>query len=1169
MINCGNCGSENPEGHAFCSSCGHALARECSSCGTANDPSNRFCFNCGTALTAGAPTPAPSSPRVAPAADPVNDGGERRLVSVVFADLVGFTAFSEGRDPEDVRAMLTRYYERCREIIDQHGGTTDKFIGDAVMGVWGAVSAHEDDAERATRAALELVDMVAGLGSELGIPELAARAGVLSGEASVGSGGNAHGLVVGDLVNTASRLQSIAPPGGVFVGEATKELVGSAVEFKGVGEQHVKGKDIPVAVHEAVRVVALSSRRGGELSEGPFVGRDDELRILKDQLHATGREGKARMVSIVGEGGIGKTRLSQELLRYIDGISEDIYYHYGRSPSYGDGVTYWALGEMVRQRAGIVEGEESTKSRMKLRTMVADYAPDDDDQRWIEPRLAALIGLAPMPPGERSELFAALRAFFQAVSQRGTVLMAFEDFHWADEGLLDFVEELVERTTAHPIMVLCLTRPELLERRPDWAASQKRTLSMHLSRLDEDSMRALVAGLAPGIPPGLCDRIAARTAGVPLHGVEFVRMLLNAGQLVRDGAQYHFVGEDEQLAIPDTVAAIIGARLDRLQPDQVAVIQDAAVLGLSFTLGDLSGLRGADPVNLEPTLRELVRREILELDEDPRSPERGQYRFVQSLIREVAYSRLSRSERVTRHLEIAARFAALDDPELAGIVASHYADAAAADPTNVELTDKARRSLIAAAARAAALQSDRQAADLYAKAVDMATDDGEAMSLRLAIAEALEGADRPSESIAMAQEVLRWARSQSDRQLEIRAATALASVHNSNFEADKGVEVLLPLYEETEPRDDLTWARLAAQTSRGLMLANRPNESIVVADAAIPVMERLDLIEELLQTLVNKGSALGNAGRWLEGSAILRGTIELARAHDLTLVQARAINNLYSSTVNDVLYDPGLFAEFSAVVERSGSRAWTNRLWYNESEAMIDSGLLDEADAGIAKLRGEGLSELFVDAVDRVEAFVDLLRNGYDEATYERMMRILDKLAATDDPQLFVSAIDAKVRGLLAVEHYRDAAALALDHTDVDIAYPYVLEGGILSAAMARDDSALETLVDRVAEGFPRGRACRGLLALGTAYLAAIRGNEDEAIGAFGVADDLWSTVVWPYSLALSRAIFATTLGSRHPVALEAAHRARAFCEEHGLRLLLEGIISQLPDNEAEADLAV
>ncbi|MGB5432140.1 MAG: hypothetical protein WBO21_03945, partial [Acidimicrobiia bacterium] len=217
----------------------------------------------------------------------------------------------------------------------------------------------------------------------------------------------------------------------------------------------------------------------------------------------------------------------------------------------------------------------------------------------------------------------------------------------------------------------------------------------------------------------------------------------------------------------------------------------------------------------------------------------------------------------------------------------------------------------------------------------------------------------------------------------------------------------------------------------------------------------------------------------------------------------------------------------------------------------------------------EGLSELFVDAVDRVEAFVDLLRNGYDEATYERMMRILDKLAATDDPQLFVSAIDAKVRGLLAVEHYRDAAALALDHTDVDIAYPYVLEGGILSAAMARDDSALETLVDRVAEGFPRGRACRGLLALGTAYLAAIRGNEDEAIGAFGVADDLWSTVVWPYSLALSRAIFATTLGSRHPVALEAAHRARAFCEEHGLRLLLEGIISQLPDNEAEADLAV
>ncbi|MEE9177996.1 MAG: adenylate/guanylate cyclase domain-containing protein, partial [Acidimicrobiia bacterium] len=296
----------------------------------------------------------------------------------MFADLVGYTSLSEGRDSEDLRSMLTDYYDRCREIIDRYGGVTDKFIGDAVMGVFGADAAHEDDAERATRTALELVNMVQGLGGDVGMPGLDARAGVMSGEASVGSGGNEHGLVVGDLVNTASRLQSIAPPGGVYVGESTRDLVGMTVEFAAVGDQKVKGKELSVTAFNAVRVVALSqSKRGGELVEGPFVGRDDELRLLKDQLHATGREQRARMVSIIGEGGIGKTRLSQELLRYIDGIAEIVYYHNGRSPAYGEGITFWALGEMIRQRAGITEGEDAAKARMKLRTTVAEFAPDE------------------------------------------------------------------------------------------------------------------------------------------------------------------------------------------------------------------------------------------------------------------------------------------------------------------------------------------------------------------------------------------------------------------------------------------------------------------------------------------------------------------------------------------------------------------------------------------------------------------------------------------------------------------------------------------------------------------------------------------------------------------------------------------------------------------------
>jgi class 3 adenylate cyclase len=629
---------------------------------------------------------------------------------VVFADLVAFTTFSESRDAEDVRSMLTDYYERCRNIIARFGGTTDKFIGDAVMGVWGAESSHEDDAERATRAALELVDMVAGLGKEIGVPELAARAGVLSGEAAVGPGGNDQGLVVGDLVNTASRLQSIAPSGGVLVGQSTRDLVGSVVEFDPLGEQHVKGKDIPVAAYRAVRVLGLSSQhQGGELGEGPFVGRDDELRLLKDQLGAAGRERRARLVSVVGEGGIGKTRLSRELLRYVDGIAETVFYHSGRSPSYGDGVTFWALGEMIRQRAGITEDEDDSKSRMKLRTTVADFAPEPEDQRWIEPRLAGLIGLAPMPKGDRSELFSALRTFFQRIADRGPVVMVFEDLHWADEGLLDFIEELVERTTQHPVLVLTLARPELLERRPGWGSSRKRTMSMHLGRLEGADMRELVAGLAPGLPDETVLRIADRTAGVPLHAVEFIRMMLNTGQLVAEGERFRLVDEGEDLTIPDSVSAIIGARLDRLSSDERSVVQDASVLGLSFMLPSVVEMRGSSTEGIDSVLRGLVRREILEFDEDPRSPERGQYRFVQSLIREVAYARLSKAERVSLHLQVAHRFEEADDIELAGMIASHYASAAAADADNAELAGKARSAVISAAERAASLHSDSQA----------------------------------------------------------------------------------------------------------------------------------------------------------------------------------------------------------------------------------------------------------------------------------------------------------------------------------------------------------------------------------------------------------------------------------------------------------------------------
>ncbi len=343
---CGNCGAENRAGRKFCAECGTALTPPCPSCGAYNEPSEKFCGECGTALGGGpAVAPAPKAAAALPQA-------ERRLVSILFVDLVGSTALAEGRDPEETRDLLTRYFDLARDVIVRYGGSVEKFIGDAVMAMWGAPTAHEDDAERAVRAGLDLVAAVKTLG-----PSIQARAGVLTGEAAVTIGAVGQGMVAGDLVNTASRLQSVAPPGAVLVGEATQRAAARAIAFEPAGDTLLKGKATPVPAWRAVRVVAeRGGRNRAETLEAPFVGRDDELRLLKDLFHATGREGRARLVSVIGPAGIGKTRLAWEFLKYLDGLVETVWYHDGRSPAYGDGISFWALGEMVRRQGRAARG---------------------------------------------------------------------------------------------------------------------------------------------------------------------------------------------------------------------------------------------------------------------------------------------------------------------------------------------------------------------------------------------------------------------------------------------------------------------------------------------------------------------------------------------------------------------------------------------------------------------------------------------------------------------------------------------------------------------------------------------------------------------------------------------------------------------------------------------
>ena len=529
-MTCPSCGADNRPDAKFCFECGWALARTCPN-GHPVLSDARFCDECGAAV-AGTAQAAAAPVTSAPAA-------ERRLVSVLFADLVGFTAASEQRDAEDTRELLSRYFDTSRRLIELYGGTVEKFIGDAVMAVWGTPTATEDDAERAVRAALDLVAAVSALGDEVGAPELRARAGVLTGEAAVTIGAEGQGMVAGDLVNTASRVQSAAEPGMVFVGESTRRSTEQTIVYEDAGSFELKGKEGLTPLWRAQRVV--SGLRGSLKSQGleaPFVGRDRELRQIKDLFHASADERKAHLVSLTGIAGIGKSRLSWEFYKYFDGIADTVYWHRGRCLSYGEGVTYWALADMVRMRCRISEEEEPASALSKLHATLEEHFLDAEERSFLEPRLAHLLGLAEHQARDQQDLFAAWRLFFERLSESYPTVLAFEDMQWADASLLDFVEYLLDWSRSHPIFVVTLARPELMERRPTWGAGQRSFTSLYLEPLSQQAMEELLAGLVPGLPVEVRDRILARAEGIPLYAVETVRMLLDRGLLVQDGPAY-------------------------------------------------------------------------------------------------------------------------------------------------------------------------------------------------------------------------------------------------------------------------------------------------------------------------------------------------------------------------------------------------------------------------------------------------------------------------------------------------------------------------------------------------------------------------------------------------------------------------------------------------------
>ena len=915
----------------------------------------QFCNQCGSTLIDGAATPTVEPPRAEGAT-------ERRVVSVLFADLVGFTSLSESRDAEEVRELLSRYFENAQRLIERYGGIVEKFIGDAVMAVWGTPVAQEDDAERAVRSALDLVSAVASLGDETGSPELKARAAVLTGEAAVTLGANGQGMVAGDLVNTASRVQSIAQPGTVLVGKRTRHATEAAIAYEEAGAHALKGKVEPVPLWRALRVTA--GRAGAQRSKGlepPFVGRDRELRLVKDLFHASAEEEKAQLVSVIGIAGIGKSRLSWEFEKYADGLAGELWWHRGRCLSYGEGVAYWALAEIVRMRCDIADDEDAESAARKLSATIAEHIPDAKEQRWVEPRLAHLLGLDEGAAGDQENLFSAWRILFERLSEENPVVLVFEDMQWADAGLVEFIEYLLEWSRNHPIFVLALARPEVIDRWPSWGAGKRNFASIYLEPLSAEAMGELLSGLVPGLSEEIRTRIFERAEGVPLYAVETVRMLLDRGLLAREGNVYRPTGPVETLEVPDTLHALVAARLDSLTTDERRLAQDASVLGKTFTIAGLTAVTGLRAAEVEPLLTSLQRKEIIAIQADPRSPERGQYSFVQDIVKLVAYETIAKRERKVKHLAAAdflMSVAGSEEDEIAEIVATHYLDAYEAAPEAAdaaELRARARNMVVRAAERAASLGANAEAQRSFERAVDLTDEDLTRAELYERAGLMARAGARSDEAAAHFESSIALFEASGATHPAARVSARLAEVSWERGRLEEGLESMDGAFEVLSREEpDVNLASLAAELGRFRFFAGDMDLALERVETALDLAEALSLPEIVSQALNTKALILIGRGRRTEGLTLLRSALALALEHDKPSAALRAYFNL-----GDALGHPDRYAEAVTAV-RDGlmlARRVGNRWWewqfLGQVYPFFALGEWDEAQAMIAELPDE------------------------------------------------------------------------------------------------------------------------------------------------------------------------------------------------------------------------
>ncbi|HEX5578061.1 MAG TPA: adenylate/guanylate cyclase domain-containing protein, partial [Candidatus Limnocylindria bacterium] len=495
---------------------------ECQSCGTQSPDGFKFCPACGAAL--------PDAPGAGESKAEPRTLEQRRIVTALFCDLVGFTAASEQADPEDVDRMLSAYAAMARAQIERHGGTIEKFIGDAVVGVFGVPIAHEDDALRAVRAALDITTRATDLQGPAGAP-LSLRVGINTGEVLARLGIEASSgerFLAGDAVNTASRIQSAAPEMGVAVGFETFEATRSAVEYRELEPATLKGKSEPVRIFHAVGVKPRTGVEATPAAGGAYVGRSEELAELQALVDQAGTHAPVSLVTVVGEAGMGKSRLLVELRAVLARTHRSLTWRQGRCLPYGEGITFWALGEIVKAQAGILESDPATVVQAKLAAVI----PAGPDAAWMHERLLPLVGLESAPV-TREESFAAWRGFLEGLAAEGPAVVVIEDLHWADDALLAFLENAAGDSRRGPLLLIATARPEFLTAHPDFAADLPNARRLELMALSAEDATLLVTSLFGSIlTPGLAKPIVERAEGNPLYAEEYVALLRDRDLLV-------------------------------------------------------------------------------------------------------------------------------------------------------------------------------------------------------------------------------------------------------------------------------------------------------------------------------------------------------------------------------------------------------------------------------------------------------------------------------------------------------------------------------------------------------------------------------------------------------------------------------------------------------------